>query len=304
MFNSKLKIQNQKLPPPTNHEPPTTTPQSAFACNHGLRRNKLSANYQPLTKLPRISVVTPVKNGEKFIRQTVESVLSQKGDFELEYIVRDGCSTDKTLKILRGYGNKIIVVSKKDGSPQEAINAGMAMATGDIGCWLNADDIFLPGTLQKIVETFKKHPKQSWLYGKCNIIDENNNEIRKPITIYKSCIGYFFSKNILYCENFINQPATFWKMDLWGQICPLSTKYKAAWDYELWLKMAQLSPAYHLRNYLASFRRCEGTISETHFEKQFNEELEISRKYGNIINYLIHIVLIKIRLLLYRFMSK
>ncbi|MCP4179179.1 MAG: glycosyltransferase [bacterium] len=205
----------------------------------------------------KISVITAVKNGERFIRQTVDSVLSQKGNFQLEYIIRDGCSTDRTLDILKEYGDKLTVISKKDGSPQEAINAGMEMATGNIGCWLNADDIFEPGTLQKVVNTFEKSPKYKWLYGRCRIIDANSNEIRKPITWYKNLIGYFYSKNILLCENFINQPATFWIMDLWKEVSGnLNREYKAAWDYELWLKMAQKSKAVHLREYLASFRSC------------------------------------------------
>jgi len=248
----------------------------------------------------KVSVITPVKNGERFIRQTVESVLSQKGDFELEYIVRDGCSTDKTLEILKEYGNKIIVVSKKDGSPQEAINAGMAMATGDIGCWLNADDMFLPEALQRVVNAFRKHPKRGWLYGRCKIIDENNNIIRQLITAYKNCIGYFYSKNILYCENYINQPATFWRMSLWGQVYPLSTKYKAAWDYELWMEMASCSKAIPIRVYLAKFRRHNNSISENCYKKQFQEELNIAKKYGCSIHFIIHYILVKIRTIIYK----
>ena len=106
----------------------------------------------------KISVITPVLNGEKFIRQTVESILNQTGNFELEYIVRDGHSVDKTLAILAEYDDKITVVSKKDGSPQEAINQGMKMATGDIKCWLNADDVYLPGTLERLLILFKPIP--------------------------------------------------------------------------------------------------------------------------------------------------
>lgn len=262
---------------------------------------KLSTiNKQPSAKPSRVSVITAVKNGERFIRQTIESVLSQKGTFELEYIIRDGCSTDGTIDIIKEYGDKIILISKKDGSPQEAINAGMNMATGDIGCWLNADDIFMSDTLQKVVKAFSKHPDRGWVYGRCNIVDQNNKEIRKPITWYKNLIGYFYSKNILLCENYINQPATFWKMNLWGQVCPLSKKYKAAWDYELWLKMANDSKAIHIRSYLASFRRFEGTISETHFEKQFVEEVEISKKHGNKLHFFVHGLLIKIRTLIYK----
>lgn len=249
----------------------------------------------------KISIVTPCLNSKKYIRQTIESVLSQRGDFELEYIIRDGCSTDGTLDILNEYEDRCTIISEKDGSPQEAINAGMNMAAGQIGAWLNADDIYLPGTLQKVAEAFKNNPNKQWLYGRCNIIDENNKEIRKPVTCYKNLAGYFYSKNSLLCENYVNQPATFWKMDLWHKVSGnLSSNYKAAWDYELWLKMAQKSKAIHVRKLLSSFRRHTESISENHFEKQFKEELEISKQYGNFICYLIHLISIKLRTFIYK----
>jgi glycosyltransferase involved in cell wall biosynthesis len=238
--------------------------------------------------LIKISVVTPVLNGEKYIQHAVESVLSQGGNFELEYIVRDGLSTDRTLQILEQYKDRIRLFSQKDGSPQEAINAGMSVASGDIGCWLNADDTFEPGALQKVVDGFRKNPEKDWLYGRCSIIDENGKEIRKPITIYKNILGYFYSRNVLLCENFINQPATFWKMSLWHECNKLDHRFKAAWDYELWMMMASKSQAIPVRDYLAKFRRHHESISEQDFARQFAEELEIAKKYGNKFHCLIH----------------
>jgi glycosyltransferase involved in cell wall biosynthesis len=159
--------------------------------------------------MTKVSVVTPVYNGENYIRETVESVLSQKGDFELEYIICDGMSTDRTLEILEEYKNSCRIISRNDGSPQEAINYGMNLATGEIACWLNADDLFSPGALEAVVKAFEKHPERRWLYGRCCIIDSSGGEIRKCISFYKHFIGFFYSWNILLCENFISQPSTF-----------------------------------------------------------------------------------------------
>lgn len=238
--------------------------------------------------MTKISVITPVLNGERYIRQTVESVLSQKGDFELEYIIRDGLSTDRTLEILAEYKNKIHLFSQKDSSPQEAINMGMDAATGDIGCWLNADDIFEPGALQNVVDAFLANPDRKWAYGRCSIIDENGKEVRRAITWYKNILGFFYSRNVLLCENYINQPATFWKMSIWRSCKKLNTKYRAAWDYELWLRMSSMSPAIHVRKYLAKFRRHDGSISQQHFITQFDEELQIANDYGNIFHKIVH----------------
>jgi glycosyltransferase involved in cell wall biosynthesis len=238
----------------------------------------------------KISVITPVYNGEKFIRHTIESVLQQKGNFELEYIICDGMSTDGTLKILEEYKDRCTVISRKDGSAQAAINYGMALATGDVGGWLNADDLFESGTLQAVATAFEQYPERRWLYGRCRIIDEHGVEIRRPITVYKNLLGFFYSKTVLLCENFINQPATFWRMDLWRETGNLDKKFRAAWDYELWMLMAGKSRPIHLRKLLASFRRHDDSISNNHFEQQFQEELDISRKYGSAITSFIHML--------------
>jgi glycosyltransferase involved in cell wall biosynthesis len=252
----------------------------------------------------KISVVTPVYNGEKYIRQTVESVLSQSGDFELEYIICDGQSTDGTLKILEEFKDRCTIISRKDGSAQAAINYGMAMATGEIGCWLNADDVFEPGTLQTVATAFQQHPESRWLYGRCRIIDENGREIRKPITAYKNILGYCYSKYVLLCENFINQPATFWRMDLWRETGHLDNKYRAAWDYELWLFMAEKSRPVHLRKLLASFRRHDDSISNNHFERQFQEELAICREHGNVLTSFIHMLNVWKIVWIYKLLSR
>lgn len=237
----------------------------------------------------KISIVTAVLNGEQFIRETVESILSQDGDFELEYIVRDGESTDGTLEILKEYGDRITVVSKKDGSPQEAINAGFAMATGDVFAWLNADDVYLPGTLQTVVDAFNRRPKRQWCYGICSVMDSDGREIRKPITWYKTILGWFYSRHVLLTENYVNQPATFWKGKLWQEVCDLDGGFKAAWDYQLWLEMAGKSRAISIHKHLAKFRRHDASISETSFERQFDEELAISKRYGNFLHYWVHL---------------
>jgi hypothetical protein len=164
----------------------------------------------------------------------------------------------------------------------------MNLASGDIACWLNADDIFTPGALDAVVKAFEKYPERRWLYGKSYIIDSEGREIRKLITLYKNILGFFYSWNILLCENFINQPSTFWKLDLWKEVKDLDSRYKAAWDYELWLNMALKSRPVHLRKKLSAFRRHGGSISENNFEKQFTEELEIARKHCNFIHYMIH----------------
>jgi len=236
----------------------------------------------------KISIITPVKNGEKFIKDTIASVFSQKGDFELEYLILDGKSSDSTIDIVKSFGNKLTLISEKDEGPAQAINKGMHLATGDILAYLNADDLYEENCLAKVAQTFTFHPEVNWLFGRCRIIDSCGHEIRREITLYKNLLSLLGGRNLLLCENYINQPATFWRKEFWNLTGGMSEKLRAAFDYELWLKMYKLSNPFFLRQYLAKFRRHDLSISEKFTRMQFGEELTIAKQYGGLLHGLIH----------------
>jgi len=235
-----------------------------------------------------VTIVTPVLNGARFIRRTIESVLEQQGDFELEYIICDGGSTDKTVEIIREYKGQCQLIQRSDSGPADAINFGMDMAAGEVCGWLGADDLLLPDALNRVVQAFAEQPQYAWLYGRCRIIDENETEIRRGITFYKNLLGCRFSRRVLWTENFISQPATFWRADLWRRCDGLDTAYKAAFDYDLWLRFAAQSTPQSLPVYLASFRRHSESISELNFTTQFGEELAICRREASSFYHQIH----------------
>src|SRR5512140_3403356 len=109
----------------------------------------------------KISIITPSYNQAEFIRRTIDSVQSQTESvcepraqasghapgFELEHIVVDGGSTDGTVDILKSYGAAVRWIGEKDEGQADALNKGLAMATGDIIGWLNSDDLYEPGCL-------------------------------------------------------------------------------------------------------------------------------------------------------------
>src|SRR4051794_29425295 len=108
---------------------------------------------------PKISVITPSFNQAPFLEETILSIINQ--DYpNLEYIVIDGGSTDKSVDIIRKYEEKITFwVSEKDNGQSEAINKGFEKATGDIVCWINSDDILLPHALIKVANFFYTNSK-------------------------------------------------------------------------------------------------------------------------------------------------
>jgi len=240
-----------------------------------------------------ISIITPSYNLARFLPQTINSVISQAGDFELEHIVIDGGSTDGTMEMLKKYELDIIEgriksacasltfrwISEQDRGQSEAINKGLRMAGGEVAAYLNADDTLAPGSLQRGVDFFKNHPDQKLLTGYCRIIDEDGHEIRKAITCYKKILLRFPSLKNLLKENFISQPATFWRRDIHQGLGYFSEDLHYALDYDMWCRIASKYRINVLRKHLADFRWYRQSKSGSGFDTQFQEEYMIALKY-------------------------
>ena len=228
----------------------------------------------------RISIITPTYNQAAFIERTINSVLSQNYP-DLEYIVMDGGSNDETIGILKKYSTQIIWKSEKDNGQSDAINKGLRLATGDIVAFLNSDDTYEPGALAKVADYFKTNLKAKWVYGKCRIINQDDDEIRKPITRYKNLLLKKYSFSKLLGENFISQPATFWKKELHDEVGFFNEKEHFCMDYEFWLRIGQKYPAGVINYYLANFRYHPSSKSGSVNKKQFQDELRIAKKFSN-----------------------
>jgi len=228
----------------------------------------------------KISVITPSFNQCDFIDKTIHSVLSQQLDIDIEMLVIDGGSTDGTIEILKKYGDRIKWFSESDQGQADAVNKGIAMASGEIIGWLNSDDLYLPGSLKLVADYFNDNPDSKWVYGKCRIINEHEQEIWKTITRYKNISLHKFSLSRLMTENYISQPAVFFRKELFEETGPLDLNLNYALDYDLWLKFAKKYPAGVIHKYLSAFRRHNTSKSETNFKEQFSEQYRVAKRNG------------------------
>lgn len=186
-------------------------------------------------RLPKISVITPSYNQGEFIEETIMSVLGQ-GYPNLEYIIIDGGSTDNTIDVLRKYANQFAYwVSDKDNGQASAINKGLAMATGDILCWLNSDDMYLPGTLKYISESLNTS-RPEVLMGNCIHIKDGTG-----VVVGSDVVSDHGRHNLLWC-NYVLQPSSFWTRKVWEAAGPLDEGLHYALDWD-WFVRAKIGNA-------------------------------------------------------------
>lgn len=228
----------------------------------------------------KLTIVTPSYNHAHFIERTIASVLDQ-GYPDLEYIVVDGGSTDGTVDILSRYSADLIWTSEKDRGQSDAINKGLRRATGDVVAFLNSDDTYEPGALARVAGYFEQHPEVQWAYGKCRIVDEHDKEIRRPITWYKNLLLRRYSYRKLLAENFISQPATFWRRQLHNEVGYLNEDEHYVMDYEFWLRLGRRYPAGVIPGYLAAFRMYDASKSGSLSNPQFRDELRVAKAFSN-----------------------
>ena len=126
-----------------------------------------------------ISVITPVKNGIRYLDECVQSVPAN-----VEHLFVDGGSTDGTLEALEGYSKikpSLRYVTGKDRNAGDAWVKGLRMATGDILGWLGVDDSYTPAAIQTVLKFFNEHPIAMIAYGSCNYVDDSGKVIKTVI---------------------------------------------------------------------------------------------------------------------------
>jgi glycosyltransferase involved in cell wall biosynthesis len=229
---------------------------------------------------PLVSIVTPSLGQGAFVERTLESVLAQRGDFDLEYLVQDGGSSDGTLEILERHRHRISLVVEPDSGQADAVNRALRRSRGEIVGWVNSDDLLRPGAVQAAVEAFRAAPSALWLHGRCDIIDEADRPIRRLVEAYKDFRARRHRMDQLLVENYVSQMTVFWRRSLQDRVGLLDPSLRYTFDYDLWLRFAAVAPPLYLTRTLAAFRWHPTSKSGSSFEAQFAEDWEVFLRHA------------------------
>ena len=186
-----------------------------------------------------VSIITPSYNQASYLEETILSVLNQ--DYpRIEYVVVDGASTDGSVEIIKKYESRFAWwVSEKDRGQADAINKGIARATGDIVAWLNSDDYYLQGAVSAAVKVFEEHPDVVLVYGNMLAVDEDGRTFNtlnyKQLTIED-----------LLCFQIIGQPAVFMRRFVLQKTNGLDSTFHFLLDHLLWIQIAQHGNILHV----------------------------------------------------------
>lgn len=237
-----------------------------------------------------LTIITPSYNQGDYIEQTIRSVLNQKGDFAIEYIIIDGGSSDNTVQIIKQYdellkegrwkircnGIDYKWLSEKDRGQSDAINKGFSMAKGNVGTWLNSDDYFFnEEVFQSVVNYFTENPELSLVVGNGKLVSHEGLEFGDYATAEINV------RELLYLDWHINQPSAFFRLECWENH-PIEVNFRYCMDADFflsivcsqrkWLKVPEFWSAFR---FYPENKTCSGG------KARLKEQNAIMRKYAD-----------------------
>ncbi len=218
---------------------------------------------------PLISIVTVVRNGEKHIEQAILSVLNQSYD-NIEYIVIDGDSSDKTLEIIKKYENQIDYwVSKRDGGIYDAMNKGIMLSSGSVIGILNSDDCYVRGSVEISVQALLRS-RADYSYAKVGYID--SNERVRTITPLTNKFKRLYLQEMPY-----SHISAFVRDYVYKKVGLFSTAYKIAGDHDMAVRIYRANFKATVVDEVVGYLRSGGISNSL---VSMNESLKVAMRHG------------------------
>jgi glycosyltransferase involved in cell wall biosynthesis len=230
-----------------------------------------------------ISIVTVVYNGGEYLEKTIQSILNQTYD-NVEYIVIDGGSTDRTLDIIKKYEDKIDYwISEKDSGIYDAMNKGIKLSQGNYLLFLNAGDIFSSkNVIEKVIKVIEqKNP--SIIYGGANIYNANGVFLTylRPLIFSKNNLNWYATRVVCHQSVFVKKEVIV--------LYDIQFKLKGElnWYYELLSKIDHKNQIINLDFPICNYSL--GGVGDQKFWVNYIERLKVTYKHNTIFSFILNI---------------
>lgn len=217
---------------------------------------------------PLVTVAVPNLNHGRYLEEALKSIFNQT--VPVEVVVMDGGSTDRSLSVIDRWKERLLGWRHgSDGGQAQAVNKGLGMGSAPYVCWLNSDDVFLPGGLRCLLAGLSERRDAAVAYGRCWTLSEDGTRFFPYVTMP---FRIWILKN--YC--FIGQPATLIRRSAWEAVGGLNSTLRMALDYDLWWRLyRRFGPFFYIRRFVAGSRMHRDTKTSRNRREHYDESMQI-----------------------------
>ena len=233
----------------------------------------------------KFSIVTPSFNQGRFLERCMRSVLEQEAG-EVEYIVVDGGSTDKSVPTIEKYSSRLAYwTSRPDRGYADALNDGFARAGGEIMGWINSDDMLTPWALRVAESVFRALPEVQWITTLYPLVmDEDGMIIAARRGEGYNAKAFYRGRNVPFTTGFytsvIQQESTFWRRELWEKAgASMEANLRMAADFELWARFFRHADLYAVGVPLGCFRFQKESFTSSRMDSYLEECRTVLTRY-------------------------
>lgn len=225
------------------------------------------------TQFPKISLVTACLNAGKTIERTLRSIDTQRYP-ALEYIISDGGSTDNTRAIIDRYRHIVTnFISEPDKNVPNAINKGFRHSSGEIRCYLNADDCLETGALTRIASVFTDDTSVDVVTGGCRRVFADGSELITQVPE-----RYV---RVMSMRNDIEQPSTFWRTSAHLRAGELDDRFYIAFDWEWWNRLRTTGARFvAIPDVLSTYYFSDENLTSKAGQRAIEEMYRVTKRYA------------------------
>lgn len=232
----------------------------------------------------KISVIVSVYNGSKYIKKTLDSILSQSMK-DLEVLVVDDGSTDDSAKIIKSFEDSRVkyFYQKNSGSPAGPRNLAITKSTGEFIAFCDQDDIWYPEKLEKQIQTYEKcveKERVGVVFSSADLIDENDRKIAVNRTVFDGYVEPAESNRRLLCGDFIIACSAVVPRSMFDEFGKLDESLKGVDDYDMWLRITTKYGLLAISEPLCAWRQTQSAMSRDK-AKQYIETEKIFDKLAD-----------------------